>query len=85
MKTTLIILALVLMVSAKKHHKIIEWDKIKDANMLNQMIRNRGTYVYQLLNVVEEKEKAVEVRDHINPQDSPKYVDKATQSVYSSP
>jgi len=68
MKTTLILLAVVLMVSGKKHHKkIIEWDLIKTADQLNQMIRNRGTYVYQLLNVVADKEKALEVRDHVNP------------------
>jgi len=49
------------------------------------MIKNRGTFVYQLLNVVEDKAKALEVQNHINPMDTPKYEDKATQSVYSSP
>lgn len=48
---TIILVCLVLsicMCSAKKHkkNKEIKWDNIKDADMLNKMIRNRGTYIY---------------------------------------
>lgn len=69
---------------SKKHKKAINWDEIKDAETLNEWIRNRGTFVYQLLHVINNTAEADVVQKKIDTEDSPKY-ENLTNSVYSGP
>jgi len=63
MKKTLIILLVLAIITtsafSKKHRKRnIDFSAITSADMLTQWIRNRGTYIYQLLNINKDNKTA---------------------------
>lgn len=71
MKSVLLLVTLVALCLSKKHRNI-DFNSITSVDMLNTWIRNRGTYIFQLLNVPadaaagEELKKKVDLMDPVS-------------------